>query len=365
MTFRTPCFLLALLTLTGCDAAGEWLKGDIAPAERQLPAPPATPVEPTVVTDSDSLASPTRIALVAGHLVVLDFNGNTPIRIVDPSNGSLVASFGAKGGGPGEFESAWAVEPAAGSRHAFWVYDPSQSRMSRVRFDPAAGTAALDTLVNLVSDAIVLQPMSVGGKRIATGMFSARRFAVIDSAGRVGAHFGPPPHGPDDVPVAVRQEAYQGTIARHPSEPLFVSVTRHSDRVEIFRTDGSVVAAAARPLSFDPQIAALEGPQGPTFASDADLRFGYLDVAATETAIYALYSGRTRRGFPGRASYGEYVHVYDWGARLVAILRLPEEALALAADPVTESLFVIHHAPKPLIARYGVRSFGGVAQNSL
>jgi hypothetical protein len=84
------------------------------------------------------------------------------------------------------------------------------------------------------------------------------------------------------------------------------------------------------------------------------MRFGFIDIVATNDRIFALFSGRTRNEAPGRASYGQFVHVYDWEGRLSAVYRLGSEALSIAVSTDGRRLFAVQHDPLPAVVAYAL-----------
>jgi hypothetical protein len=154
------------------------------------------------------------------------------------------------------------------------------------------------------------------------------------------------------ISMLVLQHAYHIKLAATPSRTLFAVATRHADQVEIYRADGTRLTLANPPFGFFPEIVVQERGGTPALATGPDLRFGYIDAAATETRLYVLFSGRTRRGFPGTAHYGKYVHVYDWAGSLSEVFQLDAAALAIATNPDTQDLYAIRHHPTPAVIRY-------------
>lgn len=77
-----------------------------------------------------------------------------------------------------------------------------------------------------------------------------------------------------------------------------------------------------------------------------------VDVVARESHVYALFSGRTRRGFPGRANFGAYIHVYAWDGSLVRVYELDTDALSLTVERDGSRLYVLRHHPSPGVIRY-------------
>jgi hypothetical protein len=83
--------------------------------------------------------------------------------------------------------------------------------------------------------------------------------------------------------------------------------------------------------------------------TDGKLRFGYVDAAATDKAIYTLYSGRTRSEAPGAAHLGRYVYVFDWSGRILQRFTLETPVLGISVDERENRLFFIRREPEPVV----------------
>ncbi len=151
------------------------------------------------------------------------------------------------------------------------------------------------------------------------------------------------------------QHVFQATLAIHPNRELIVAATRHASNIEIYRTDGTVVGVFEGPLPVEPRYEIQNSAGRPTMATGSDLRFGYLDVTASAKHIYALFSGRTRAGFPGAANFGRFVHVFDWTGNFELAFELDAAVLTIAVDEDGHSLYATRHEPEPAVLRYTVR----------
>jgi hypothetical protein len=310
-----------------------------------------------VLNADDALAMPTCVAVVGGDLVVVDPYADSMIKEIDRSTGVLVREFGRHGEGPGEFEGPWSVDPVPGSSTQFWVYDLMLGRSTLVDlkadFD---GEARLgDRVMRLHATAALMEPIRVGNHMVSLGFFRHGRVAVLDDHGALLRTVGPTPL-PErpGIPAAVRQHAYQSRMKANPSRTRLVIATRHADRLDIYSADGTPLKVAQRPFRFDPVFKVDEHDGKPVFATGENLRFGYLDLATTDRRIYALFSGRTRAGFPGEANYGRFIHVFDWSGRLLRVLELDTPAIAVATDPAGHTLYTVRHKPSPAIMAYAL-----------
>lgn len=312
-----------------------------------------------VLSESDSLGIPFSVAVNGEHLLVSDAAGEPAVHVFRLPAGALVGSFGREGQGPGEFVSVRSVEPVHGRPGEFWVYDITLKRMTHVdvRRLGRPGENVHDRILTFRSDLLPMGPVWTDEATLLShGIFVDGRLAQFDTAGRLVRTVGPlPPSRRRNEPVTVVQHAYTGTMAPAPSRGLLALATRHADRLEIYHADGRPVAVVQGPDAFDP-VYEMETRGGSAFMSTGDdLRFGYLDVAATDREVFALYSGRTRSDHPGRANYGDRVHVYDWSGRLLRVLLLDHSAIGIAVDARAEHLYAVRQDPTPALLRYALR----------
>lgn len=316
--------------------------------------PPAVSLRGRVLNESEALGKPQEVAVVGERVVVLDGVGNPAIHVVRAQDGTLERSFGRQGGGPGEFQGVRSLSPVPGSGTEFWVYDVELRRLTHLdlaRGDDIAGPGA--RALTFSAGELPMSPVWVGGEIASPGIFPGGRLAFYDTTGRRRRVTGPVPSlAGREVPVQVLQHAYTGTMVANPGRTRLALGTRHADRLEIYRAGGEPVAVVRGPEPFEPafEVRTLNGKQ--SMASGDDMRFGYVDVYATDDRIFALFSGRVRRDFPGRASFAEHVHEYDWDGRLLRVLKLDAEVLAIAADPAGKRLYAVRWTPTPAVLEY-------------
>lgn len=354
---RAPVLLgmvMAPLLLSACEPSAGGAAADSGPAELDHTRFRPVALAGEALTDGDALALPGRIEVVGDALVLIDDAAELVIRVHDRASGRKLGAFGRSGAGPGEFRGAWSIDPVPGRPGEFWVFDLGLRRLTHydLERDLPGGRAPGDQpMLQLSAETALLGPVLAGAGRVSLGFFQEGRLGRLDEAGRLVGVSGRLPPDERDVPATVLQHAYQSTLKPNPSRTRFAVATRHADRLEILDLHGTLLALAEPPFGFVPQFEVRDRNGMAAMASGGSLRFGYIDVATTEDRIYALFSGRTRRGFPGRANFGEYVHVFDWGGTLLQVLKLDAEALAITAD--TEGfLYTVRHEPLPAVMRY-------------
>lgn len=345
-TLRFWIPLCVFLTAAGCSGESE----DVG-SETRLSA--------EVLYDRDDFGEPSDIAVLGPHLVVLDRLGPAPVLVLRAEDGSVARTFGRKGRGPGEFNTVSSILPANGSDSRFWVFDFNQRRLTEVDLarEPAAAPSSV-RVVGLSSTGKILSgPAWVSDTLLLSpGIFDdAGRLARVNARGELLGFAGPSPPGAETVPMRVRQHAYQSVTSFNPRRGLLAVGTRHADRIEVYRPDGSLVRQWNGAGGFEPLYTVATFAGTPTFAGSDEMVHGYVDVATTEKHVYGLFSGRTRKEHGGRSSYGEQVHVFDWDGKLQRVFRLDQDVIDIAVPEDEHTLYAVVPEPEPKVVKYRLR----------
>lgn len=307
-----------------------------------------------VAYDGEHLALPTLLVTVGEYLVGVDNRADTLLYVLDRQSGQLLRSFGRRGEGPGEFRSIYSLDPIAGSNSRLWAYDVQLRRLTLVDVE-AAGSGpehyAIRVLPLQVTSTIAATAW-VGDSIASTGFFPAGRITYLDSNGVAIGTAGTLPPGDSRTPANVRQHAYQGLLVVRPDRSRMAVLTRHLGQVEIFASAGELLRTVTGPYLFEPRYRVVRSSGENVMGTDTDLRFGYIAAAATDRVFVGLFSGRTRAGFPDAATFGTFVHVFDWDGNLLRVLRLDHAGIGMALDEHEEVLYVVVHDPAPSILRY-------------
>lgn len=189
---------------------------------------------------------------------------------------------------------------------------------------------------------------------IAVGFFEEGRFLLLDRNGEVIRALGVIPLA-DHIPPVAAQQALQPSLATRPRGTHVVIGSRYASRLDIYDVKSGELVPARSPAGFGPPLTVIRRGDLPVFVSDAHTRFGYLDVTATNDRIYALFSGRTRAGFPGRANMGSEIHIFDWAGELQGAVSLDCEAVHIVVNVGDQLLYAISHNPQPAVYGYDLR----------
>lgn len=306
-----------------------------------------------VFFSGEELGAPVRLAVVGKYLVVLEAYTDPAFHVLHLEDREIRGSFGAFGEGPGEFRSPRALDPVRGACCALWVYDIGTARFTHVDLDALLADESTlgDSSITMISDGFPIEPRWLGGKHVvSTGFFANGRLAVFDLNGSAVRWIGELPGDDESVPAHIVQHAYQSSLAVRPDDTMIAVATRHAGRLDIYDAGGDRHVMARVPFPYEPRYETVNAGSRPRMSLFSDSPYGYQDLAATETSIYALFSGRTMEEYGSlRVVFGTVVHVFDWAGNFVKALELDEEILGLTVDPQTGVLYGLRHDPEPAV----------------
>jgi hypothetical protein len=307
------------------------------------------------------LGIPIDIAIAGRYLAVIDLAADSVLHLFDRTTGEPVGRFGRRGGGPGEFRAPWSMQATDGDPARVWVYDIRLRRLTLVDIGASveAGELVVARSLTLSTNGIPTGPLWIdSAAAVSLGFFGRGRIAVFDAAGNHTATYGSLPLDSLELAPAVQQHVYQATATLDPSAQLLAAVTRHASQLEIYGARGTTLASVSGPLRVEPRYTVATSAAGSSMQTGADLRFGYVDVTASDGAIFALFSGRTREAFPRSAYQASFIHVFDWKGRFRYALRLDSPAAAIAVNQSGSMLYAVRHEPTPAVVSYHLGELG-------
>ena len=143
-------------------------------------------------------------------------------------------------------------------------------------------------------------------------------------------------------------------MVAHPVRDLSAVALRHGDALAIHGADGELTREAESLFGFKPAYRVRRDSQGAHMIPSAKqgFRYGFIDLAATDSHIFALFSGRSPRTTKAYAAAGEYVIVYDWQGHLVSTYALDADAWAIGVDQQERQLVTTRQLPTAGVTLY-------------
>ena len=301
------------------------------------------------------LGLPTDIAIYRGYVVVLDIGSDSAIHVFNGQDGRLVAQFGRRGRGPGEFATPWTIAIKLDDPETLWVYDIELSRLTGVDLESsiANGRLVSHRMILLRGTGTPTGPLWAGHNRLVSlGLFTDARIGVFDSTGVQSGSFGSVPAITENARPGIAQHVYQATLVKHPTRPLIVAATRHASQLELYHAAGGELAVRSGPLEVAPKYRVGSRDGHTSMRANPGLRFGYVDATASALHIVALFSGRTLEGYPASANFGRFLHLFDWRGRFLHAYRLDQALLTVAVSQGPGLVYGVRHDPNPAVISY-------------
>jgi hypothetical protein len=362
---RRTIWLPALAVCVAATAYGALAPARGAPGHRSrsyqrdaaAPRPQAVPADarrPRLhvareLGDSLAFAFVEDLSLLDGKLLVLDISARHPLTVVDPVGGRVERAYGLRGSGPGEFLWAKGAEPAGQGR--VWLNDLQAGRMTLYDTSPPGG-ATVRTLRTPVG---LFHPIHLGDTLVSNGLFAGEILRFFVERGgelREVRRAVPTPFGREAPDVAMILN--RTTLAARPAGDRLVGAYFYANRIDFYDRHGRTTAVAAGPRDFAPTYRTVPDPREKMirWVPTRETRYGYVDVAATQERVYALFAGRSSGDTGHDAFDGIEVHVFDWSGRLLDVMPLDVPVTRIAVDAAAHTVYGIRRDPYPIVVQF-------------
>ena len=311
----------------------------------------------------DGLALGVVTALAADSQLIYVGNdeADAPLLIFDAESGKLLGTLGREGDGPGEYRYVSSIQPLPGGhgsrQRGLLIFDGTARRLTRFHLlDP--GTVKIDSPVTATVNAggyMTGLAMLPDSSLVGPGLFTSHRLARLQLDGTLIEMLGPTPDNPNGLPVPVLEHVYQSTLAARPDGSRIALADRFMNHIELYGADGTLRRTVNGPIAVAPVFQVAMAGGAPTMASDENLRFGYVGIAAGQRYIYALFSGRRRGDYgPSEATYADQLHVFDWDGNLVRMVKLDRDIANIAVAPDERRLYGIAVGESEALVAYDI-----------
>lgn len=278
-------------------------------------------------------------------LVIVDSGNEGFLHTVHIPDGRVMDVYGKIGQGPDEYLHVGTVHPA-GANHLIML---DVNKRECFEQEEEGDRLAFKPLFHLRDSVFHYELLPVADNRyIAIGLHEDNRFFLLDEKGSRIEGFGDYPYRDEkekQVSGIIRGEIYQGRLASNNSGTRFVQAVLKSRIMAFYEKGEEGWKCIKENLESFPTYS-YNSP-----AMDAETPLGYLDVCATDSYVYALYSGKNYRNDRDAAFLGQTVEVYRWDGTLVKRLvsDVPLRNIEVAKDD--RCLYAVAYAPEPVLVR--------------
>lgn len=301
--------ILLLLTLLAACATATHEKGMLYtdfPETKELSAS-------TQVLYTALFRYPFRIRVQGDRAVVMDLHGQeTFFHLFHYPDFSYLSSFGKLGDSPEEMLSA---ENIRWNGQSLWTLDANKSELTRFGFDSSGDSLLRQETVGLDKDILrALDFVTYGDSTFIIPDYSGdSRFCWVNREGKLLRKMGKIPSSNEDALKNARPalaQAWRSFIDYNPENGVLAAVTQLGEVLEIYNLQDSTHVVRIGPHG-EPKFQVSQGYGIPTGI------MGFSDVQVTDSAVYAVFHGRSfkeiaqnaRRGI--HVNGGKYIYVFS------------------------------------------------------
>jgi hypothetical protein len=310
----------------------------------------------SIVIDHEIIDGPYMLAVKGKFLLLSDARGNPFIHVFDERTSEHLRSFGQRGEGPGLFSQVPRMLRGNDTSGLLWLHDGNRRRFTAFRVADLDPDSQLTVARILRYDSELFQDLDgdadllIGLRRKQGGGLVV---AQVDSASGAAIELATVPLNDTVIPPNYLASAYFPRLCVAPDHMRFAAVYTYAGRVDIFSSNGSLIAYGRVPFSFQPYLTNNPITRQLGFrGGEPEVRTGYNDCAATKERLYALYDGRLngRRTDPKPPQQSE-LHVFDWSGNLLRVFTLDHGGYTLSVPPGDSVLYTISEEAKGYVIR--------------
>jgi hypothetical protein len=306
----------------------------------------------TVVSASDSFGLLTSVAVKGEYLVVGEGYDAPYLHILDRESGSLLTSAVRQGGGPGEFTAAPLMAPTA-YRDDLTLSLLSQLTDTESRIDVEA---IVEKRQDWLRRSVPMQDarFSWPGTWLTPNELLVRGYTsrgedpllIFDTLGVVRDSLVDLIFADDRIRPEGLASAYRFHLCAHPHGKQVALPFANTGRLTIVNRSTDSILEAAVPYRFRPHLPLLGKIMREFKSGTAGNRNAYQDCVATDSLIYATFSGALngkQRNAPPPAN--TFLHVFEWSGRLLRVHHLDHVAYGIDLDRESNVLYSVSSYP--------------------
>lgn len=302
-----------------------------------------------ICNDDSILGAPNALALSDSILAIVDTQSDSLIHIVNVGKQKYICKTGVLGQGPAEFTMITSLNTSG--NNSFCLYDPNK----RTFYDMTCmmDTASFSPLFRI--DSLMhyeVRPLA-NHLYLATGIYEANRYCLVNSQGRIEKTFGEWPYRDEkekNVSGRVKAQAYMGGITVNPSGTKFLSYVATADILSFYHLEKGEAHLVKETCLTYPDYAYNDNSNS-FRGTSREAPLTYLAAASTEEYVYLLYSGKSTGKYDLNAFSGNMIYVYSWDGDKVAELKSDKDLQCLCVSQDGKVIYTIASTPEPALVQ--------------
>jgi hypothetical protein len=279
-----------------------------------------------VLGGENTFGRPVAVRAIDGLVFLIDgssLRGDNVLLALDSATGEVVHVGGPKGQGPGELVHVSSIDVDPRFAQAISVYDSDAYRVTSYSYE----TESLEPLSYTVHDDAARTGTGcwLGENRyVINGYFDDHvlRYYDVSDDGRVLELDRTAGVGViEDEPPAALRFLNMNHLAVRPDGTRVAVAYIAANRLQIYDDEGSLLVETGGPQEVQPTY--LDRTPFPITINGPA---GYVQVAASDKHVYALFSGRDDEW----RGYSDTVHVFSWDGELVETLKLEKRIVSMS-----------------------------------
>ena len=265
-------------------------------------------------------------------ILISRVTSNHWINIYSINQNKVIKSFLKRGRGP---EEVLAIQNSGIYRDSLWLYDIASKKILKINtFDllsnesPAINSYKINEFfysASLLNDSLLV----LSGDETTKEKFKIVNIytsKVMDKQQAKNVY-----DFPKKFPTPVAKDALRSYVNTRSGVNLKIAlIYRYTDVVEFFDSDLNLTIALHGPDRFTPQFQ-IGSRDGRYFMKKTPKsKKAYVTSIATDSHLYALYSGALRAS--GDWSFGKQIHVFDWNGNREASYHLNTKVYCIGID---------------------------------
>jgi len=273
------------------------------------------------------------------------------LRIYDLHNGKYVKDCIKRGRGPNEFVMGYLQKDAVNK--GLYLYTPVRRKLYHFNFDSLIKNDSYiphEVWDFNYEDFTAYKILAINDSLYAgSGFFGQNRFALIDK-NRVIQTFGTYPEDGIHASYSGKSAAYQSILRLKPDQSQFISYYPMAGILEIYKIFDDRIQVNKKLHFHYPKYHIIDGGpgrgSGAAFANDS--KYGFTDIAVTDSYIFALYSGRTTKEFDyTHARYSNDIYIFNWQGEGIRHYSFPRDMIRLGVNEKSDSIYLYTLAVNP------------------